>query len=240
MYYLQSRYYNPEWGRFINADGIAANTGELLSGNMFAYCKNNTVNMHDNDGERPDFGDGTGRETNDERELSLACMSSVNMNRYQQKHKYDTLKSDAISSAIMGALPSTIDSGTACAMAAIHNPLKFNPIPQQSLPGGGISPQLYAYNREMPLLSVARTGYKFLGGVATGVAFLYCAWDDCHHSHSAGRIFIDAAGVGLGIFIGAILSPLELPVLAAVGVSALVGFGIGMGTSYIKREAYGD
>ena len=39
LYYLQSRYYNPEWGRFHNADAIVAVTGELLSGNMFAYCK---------------------------------------------------------------------------------------------------------------------------------------------------------------------------------------------------------
>ncbi|MDV3428896.1 MAG: hypothetical protein LIR50_18045 [Bacillota bacterium] len=36
MYYLQSRYYNPEWGRFINADGLVGSTGELLSHN----CRN--------------------------------------------------------------------------------------------------------------------------------------------------------------------------------------------------------
>jgi RHS repeat-associated protein len=35
LYYLQSRYYNPEWGRFINADAIAGNVGVLLSHNVF-------------------------------------------------------------------------------------------------------------------------------------------------------------------------------------------------------------
>ena len=50
LYYLNSRYYNPEWGRFLNADAIAAKTGDLLSANMFAYCKNNVVNMSDPDG----------------------------------------------------------------------------------------------------------------------------------------------------------------------------------------------
>ena len=50
LYYLNSRYYNPEWGRFINADAIAGSTGELLSHNVFAYCKNNPVNMHDPNG----------------------------------------------------------------------------------------------------------------------------------------------------------------------------------------------
>ncbi|MGF0108615.1 MULTISPECIES: RHS repeat-associated core domain-containing protein [unclassified Clostridium] len=45
LYYLNARYYNPEWGRFINADGIVGTQGELLSANMFAYCKNNPVNL---------------------------------------------------------------------------------------------------------------------------------------------------------------------------------------------------
>ncbi|HSQ88799.1 RHS repeat-associated core domain-containing protein, partial [Romboutsia sp.] len=47
LYYLQSRYYNPEWGRFINADSLVGETGELLSHNMFAYCANDPVNNED-------------------------------------------------------------------------------------------------------------------------------------------------------------------------------------------------
>jgi RHS repeat-associated protein len=51
LYYLQSRYYNAEWGRFINADGYIGTPGELLSCNMFAYCSNNPVNRDDPNGE---------------------------------------------------------------------------------------------------------------------------------------------------------------------------------------------
>lgn len=91
----------------------------------------------------------------------------------------------------------------------------------------------------MPLLSVAKTGYKFLGGVATIGAFVYCVWDDAHYSHPFGRIGIDALGVAVGVGIGLLLAPVELPALLAVGVSAGVGFGIGMGTSAIKRKIYG-
>jgi len=47
---LQSRYYNPEWGRFINADSLVGETGELLSHNMFAYCTNDPVNYSDDHG----------------------------------------------------------------------------------------------------------------------------------------------------------------------------------------------
>ena len=52
FYYLQSRYYDPEIGRFINADSYASTdaTG-LLSTNMFAYCENDPVNRSDPSGE---------------------------------------------------------------------------------------------------------------------------------------------------------------------------------------------
>jgi RHS repeat-associated protein len=46
LYYLQSRYYNPEWGRFVNADitdMLQLEQGELTRMNLFAYCSNNRV-----------------------------------------------------------------------------------------------------------------------------------------------------------------------------------------------------
>ena len=44
FYYLQSRYYDPEIGRFINADSYAStDMVGLLSTNMFSYCENNPV-----------------------------------------------------------------------------------------------------------------------------------------------------------------------------------------------------
>ncbi len=50
LYYLQSRYYNPEWGRFINADIFAA-TGQSFTGNnTFVYCGNNPVCRIDSGG----------------------------------------------------------------------------------------------------------------------------------------------------------------------------------------------
>ena len=50
LYYLNSRYYNPEFGRFISADGFVS-TGQGITGsNMFAYCGNNPINRHDPSG----------------------------------------------------------------------------------------------------------------------------------------------------------------------------------------------
>ena len=43
FYYLNSRYYDPQAGRFINADGIIGANGGIMGYNMFAYCSNNPV-----------------------------------------------------------------------------------------------------------------------------------------------------------------------------------------------------
>lgn len=51
LYYLQTRYYNPEIGRFINADSLIGEEGEILKHNIFAYCANDFVNSYDDNGE---------------------------------------------------------------------------------------------------------------------------------------------------------------------------------------------
>ena len=50
MYYLQSRYYDPETGRFINADALTSTGQGVLGNNMFAYCLNNPIVFCDPDG----------------------------------------------------------------------------------------------------------------------------------------------------------------------------------------------
>ena len=47
LYYLQSRYYDPEVGRFLNADAFVATGQGELGNNMFAYCRNNPVSRKD-------------------------------------------------------------------------------------------------------------------------------------------------------------------------------------------------
>ena len=49
LYYLQSRYYDPEIGRFISADDTQylGASGTALGYNLFGYCENNPVNAAD-------------------------------------------------------------------------------------------------------------------------------------------------------------------------------------------------
>ncbi len=53
LYYLQSRYYDFANCRFINADGLFADS--FIGTNLFAYCMNNPVNMSDHTGHWPQW-----------------------------------------------------------------------------------------------------------------------------------------------------------------------------------------
>ena len=50
FYLTGARYYDPEIGRFINADGYVSTGQGVLGNNMFAYCGNNPVNRADSTG----------------------------------------------------------------------------------------------------------------------------------------------------------------------------------------------
>lgn len=55
LYYLQSRYYDPAIGRFINADTYASTGQGILGCNMFAYCGNSPVCLADRFGKIADI-----------------------------------------------------------------------------------------------------------------------------------------------------------------------------------------
>ena len=76
-YYLNSRYYDPSVGRFINADGIIGANGGLQGYNIFAYCNNDPVNHSDPTG----YCDECGQEycyLNNEHEDS-GCYTGVDL-----------------------------------------------------------------------------------------------------------------------------------------------------------------
>ena len=54
LYYLASRYYDPEVGRFINADDLSVlseEKREITDKNLYAYCDNNSIIRKDNEGD---------------------------------------------------------------------------------------------------------------------------------------------------------------------------------------------
>ena len=50
LYYLRSRYYRPEWGRFVNADSRISVTSRCTQIDLFTYCANEPVSFYDPSG----------------------------------------------------------------------------------------------------------------------------------------------------------------------------------------------
>ncbi len=51
MYYLNSRYYVPELGRFISPDAVEYLSPNNINGlNLYCYCMNNPTNKYDSSG----------------------------------------------------------------------------------------------------------------------------------------------------------------------------------------------
>ena len=71
LYYLQSRYYDPELGRFLNADSYASTGQGIIGCNMFVYCLNSPAGYIDITGNTARFltfcciydGSGSGEKT---------------------------------------------------------------------------------------------------------------------------------------------------------------------------------
>ena len=57
LYYLQSRYYDPDCGRFLNPDDASylGASGSVLGWNLYSYCENNAVNKTDPIGTQPQW-----------------------------------------------------------------------------------------------------------------------------------------------------------------------------------------
>ena len=56
LYYLQTRYYDSNTGRFINADNMMSGVNGSLHGyNLYAYCFNNPISMSDLSGNWPEW-----------------------------------------------------------------------------------------------------------------------------------------------------------------------------------------
>ena len=102
FYYLQSRYYDPEVGRFINSDGYISTGTGILGYNMFAYCDNNPVLLQDSTGSRPIIGGGLRDETPEQRKLSFSYISSTNRQRYVQKDTALTVEQKRFVATIAG------------------------------------------------------------------------------------------------------------------------------------------
>ena|GEM_PF-1959040 len=212
LYYLQSRYYNPEWGRFINADGIIGQTGELLGHNLFTYAKNNTANMSDPSGFRPVFDDEeTQRDYNDwtwAQHKSKMSSSVAATNASKTSFTGKTLKR-TLAEAVPGAASGTLYSmGEYLGEKAVF---------------GSISAKLFGSTWTLPAhLGVFEYSFNQLGVIG----LLMSINDNMQYGVGLGlaRGAIDIAGF---VATGALVTTFAASGgIAAVGIGLTVGIGV--------------
>lgn len=51
LYYLNNRYYNPKWGRFISPDSLLGANKDFFANNLYLYVSNNPINRFDLSGQ---------------------------------------------------------------------------------------------------------------------------------------------------------------------------------------------
>ena len=82
FYYLQSRYYDPEVKRFINADGLISTGTGVMGYNMYAYCNNNSVNLVDPSGMCSSIGVGSNYQKIDCKSINCKTSSYYSYQSY--------------------------------------------------------------------------------------------------------------------------------------------------------------
>ena len=88
LYYLQSRYYDPQVSRFLNADNLISTGQGLLGNNMFAYCLNNPVCRKDIPGTTSvEIKNDDGNPTDDDEDIHGGKTSNNGPGKYADSSK---------------------------------------------------------------------------------------------------------------------------------------------------------
>ena len=154
FYYLSSRYYDPEIGRFINADGYISTGQGMLGNNMFAYCNNNSVNYCD--------PTGTLRVSRPEKDGLIIVDVTVRLNKGMREHEQQLgdyqAEHDFISTGLFFA----------------EKVVDFGEWDLKSENGWGLDPNiLYTYNNQaLRYDDIGNIHYGYVGSVAFNAAIL--------------------------------------------------------------------
>ncbi|WP_242865870.1 RHS repeat-associated core domain-containing protein, partial [Desnuesiella massiliensis] len=220
LYYLNSRYYNPEWGRFINADGLIGKTGDLLGHNLFAYCENNAINASDPTGFMVTYADvgGTSYYTQ-----NITSLYSNEIAEQEIKNKVVNNAAKYTGNTAASIASSSADSYFASKVASSWSSKIFTPLTFKDAVSRNLGKQYFT----MKISKI--TGP--LGVASLGISI----WDN-HANYKYGwlRTGVDVASfgfaAGVGVLAGAFLAPTFVVTAGVIGV----GLAIGIGTGEIK------
>ena len=223
LYYLQSRYYDPEIGRFINADAFTSTSQGFVGNNMFAYCLNNPANCVDPSGFRPALFDGE----------SYTILEPI-----------DYFTTSNIYGITVGGVSIALAGGAAAISSGIKN------APRPSNIGSGIYAKQCASELQM-VSNFDNASSKALNYAAYGVAVIDVGigiYDNINNGASVKKIALDAsidaiisggsiwaagaAGSAIGTAVGTIIPGAGNVVGAGAGF--LIGIGLYVVTDMLQ------
>ncbi len=225
-YYLQSRYYNPEWGRFLNADAIGGSIGELLSHNTFAYCNNDPVNGKDPNGFRPIYTQG--EETAAMRDASYEAMAKAAPAISNKLGSISTSKSKSSSGFILSAVTAVADSVIGSKIASKLG--TFSKYREWTY-----NPSNYIYKLKLNGGGKALNGLKGVGAVTLGITSIQTINSICKGEIYGAVVDLGATAAGVGVGLGtgypasaaiATFSLVGAPAIAVTGIGIAAGVGI--------------
>lgn len=148
LYYLNSRYYDPQIGRFLNADGQVKS--DFTRSNLFVYCGNNPINRLDPTGEDYEYYSSWG-EIHHDRMIEQKAQQAIKQ----------TISS-AGSNAIKSTVTSSLDTGTGYLIKKVPEVVKIS----------AKSPFLECYNVRIGVKALKSVSH--IVGFATAVSYI---WD---------------------------------------------------------------
>ncbi|WP_346938621.1 RHS repeat-associated core domain-containing protein [uncultured Clostridium sp.] len=231
-YYLQSRYYNPEIGRFLNADVLGGNVGALLSHNIFAYCNNNPVNGKDPNGFRPIYTQG--EETSAMRRASYAAMNKFYANKSSSisngnsGFNYFVSGIKAVGAGVVDKIGSRAGKIINTGYRKVCEVKALGPAFRISVAGESFAK------------SLGKEALGYVGDIGMGA---YSAFNSFSKGQIAGGLIdlgATAVGIGIGVGIGAITGLLitaSTPFWAVAGITVAAFAVSTAATVYIDKRA---
>ena len=236
LYFLVNRYYDPEVGRFINADDVSFIQPETINGlNLYVYCLNNPISYVDHSGCFPvpiwvnivgflkDIFAGVGGGLLSAAKTAFAVASKIPMYAGGIKGAWGSAGIGGAGATLNPAYQAALTKGTNLQYAGgiLKGIGKVAKVAGYALLAVDVGLSIYN-NVTNPNLSTSRKVTDSIVDVGCSVGGFFAA---------------SALGAKIGAFAGSFIPIPVVGTIVGAVVGAIVGFGIGLGIYFFQQSS---
>ncbi|MBU5316125.1 RHS repeat-associated core domain-containing protein [Clostridium bornimense] len=242
LYYLKSRYYNAEWGRFINADAGIAEVGSIQGCNMFQYCNNNPVNMSDESGYWPKWMKTAAKAvkkavSNVVNKVKKVFSSSKSNNKPSNNIKNTPITKNDVSNSTKGGVITAIEGGVSEVYKNVPSKVTLSTVNRAGRRAGQMAVTMPVKGAKTLQMVSKVESIGAVGVALTGVS----VWNNYHSGYSKKEAFwrsaIDVALTGVSIMAGCFGGPLAAAAVSLVGGLAVEAFKYYLWDAELKKPS---